>query len=182
MQCLPLIEETNATLATHARLVKDHVVMIPLDENFAYSAKGTIQRKVSLTKLSSYLDCAATPADRPDNYVEITQPASKRDIKRFSMLAADDDEKTALASLVHNLTTFQLYLSGWKYIYVILGSVAMFWGLIVVILFPSSPMKAWFLTDREKAIAVRRLASNHSESWLSHPRWDKYIYTTFSLV
>lgn len=95
-----------------------------------------------------------------------------------------------LASLVHNLQTFQLYLSGWKYIYVILGSVAMAYGVLVVILFPSSPMKAWFLTDREKAIAVRRLASNNTgiqtrvfkasqvrEALLDPQTWLLAIYT-----
>ncbi|KAJ5552822.1 major facilitator superfamily domain-containing protein [Penicillium frequentans] len=52
--------------------------------------------------------------------------------------------------------------SRWKWIYVILGTCAAFAGVIVLALMPATPMKAWFLTDREKRIAVRRLMSNNT--------------------
>ena len=38
----------------------------------------------------------------------------------------------------------------------------MFMGILIVFFLPATPMKAWFLTDREKRIAVRRLMSNNT--------------------
>jgi hypothetical protein len=52
--------------------------------------------------------------------------------------------------------------SPWKWIYVILGSCGLFAGLAIMILLPATPMKAWFLTAREKHIAVRRVMSNNT--------------------
>lgn len=74
-----------------------------------------------------------------------------------------------LGSLIGNGVDFgALKLGGvyndsrWKWIYVILGSCALFVGVAVMALMPATPMKAWFLTDREKRIAVRRLMSNNT--------------------
>ncbi|KAJ5946131.1 major facilitator superfamily domain-containing protein [Penicillium verhagenii] len=52
--------------------------------------------------------------------------------------------------------------SRWKWIYVILGTCALFAGMVVMGSMPATPMKAWFLTDREKRIAVRRLMGNNT--------------------
>lgn len=52
--------------------------------------------------------------------------------------------------------------SPWKWIYVILGSCALFVGAMVLLLLPATPMKAWFLSPRERRIAVRRLMSNQT--------------------
>jgi MFS family permease len=75
----------------------------------------------------------------------------------------------AFGSLVGNGVDFgALRLGGvyaehrWKWIYVILGSCALFAGILVMALLPATPMKAWFLTAQEKRIAVRRLMSNNT--------------------
>ena len=52
--------------------------------------------------------------------------------------------------------------SPWKWIYVILGSCGLFAGLVIMIMLPATPMKAWFLTPREKHIAVRRVMGNNT--------------------
>ncbi|KAK4498080.1 hypothetical protein PRZ48_010736 [Zasmidium cellare] len=52
--------------------------------------------------------------------------------------------------------------SPWKWIYVILGSVTMGFGIIAFFIFPATPMTAWFLTPKEKVIAVRRLMTNNT--------------------
>ena len=52
--------------------------------------------------------------------------------------------------------------SRWKWIYVILGSCGLFAGLVIMFLLPATPMKAWFLTPREKHIAVRRVMGNNT--------------------
>jgi ACS family allantoate permease-like MFS transporter len=73
----------------------------------------------------------------------------------------------AVGSLVGNGIDFgAVQLSGayaasrWKWIYVILGPCALLVGVMVLFLLPATPMKAWFLTARERRIAVRRLMSN----------------------
>jgi len=38
----------------------------------------------------------------------------------------------------------------------------MTYGVFATLIFPATPMKAWFLTEREKEIAVRRLATNNT--------------------
>jgi ACS family allantoate permease-like MFS transporter len=52
--------------------------------------------------------------------------------------------------------------SPWKWIYVILGSVSIGSGLFMLWAFPDSPMKATFLTEREKHIAVQRVQDNNT--------------------
>jgi ACS family allantoate permease-like MFS transporter len=52
--------------------------------------------------------------------------------------------------------------SPWKWIYIILGPCTIFIGVLVCAILPSTPMKAWFLTPREREIAVRRLAANQT--------------------
>jgi len=51
-------------------------------------------------------------------------------------------------------------LQKWMYIYIIFGSITTFWGIISLILLPSSPSTTRFLTAHEKSIAVHRTASN----------------------
>ncbi|KAE8416448.1 major facilitator superfamily domain-containing protein [Aspergillus pseudocaelatus] len=53
-------------------------------------------------------------------------------------------------------------LSQWQYLYLIFGPITMLWGIIVFFAMPSSPMSAWFLTPRERKIAVVRVLHNHA--------------------
>ncbi|KAH8701558.1 major facilitator superfamily domain-containing protein [Talaromyces proteolyticus] len=75
----------------------------------------------------------------------------------------------ALGSLIGNGVDFgAINLSGqfsnsrWKWIYIILGSCGLCAGIIIILFLPATPMKAWFLTPRERRIAVRRLMSNNT--------------------
>ncbi|KIW09919.1 hypothetical protein PV08_11695 [Exophiala spinifera] len=52
--------------------------------------------------------------------------------------------------------------SPWKWIYVILGPITIAFGFVMVVLFPASPMNAWFLSARHREIAVRRLLQNNT--------------------
>ncbi|EKV05348.1 Allantoate permease [Penicillium digitatum PHI26] len=47
-------------------------------------------------------------------------------------------------------------LSRWRYLYLIFGPITMAWGIFLFFAMPSSPMTAWFLTPRERHIAVVR--------------------------
>ncbi|KAB8071207.1 major facilitator superfamily domain-containing protein [Aspergillus leporis] len=53
-------------------------------------------------------------------------------------------------------------LSQWQYLYLIFGPITMLWGIIVFFAMPASPMTAWFLTPRERKIAVVRVLQNHT--------------------
>lgn len=46
-----------------------------------------------------------------------------------------------------------------QYLYLIFGPITMLWGIIVFFTMPSSPMSAWFLTPRERKIAVVRVGT-----------------------
>ncbi|KAJ5498726.1 Major facilitator superfamily domain general substrate transporter [Penicillium expansum] len=47
-------------------------------------------------------------------------------------------------------------LGRWQYLYLIFGPITMAWGIFLFFAMPSSPMTAWFLTPRERQIAVVR--------------------------
>ena len=63
--------------------------------------------------------------------------------------------------------------SPWKWIYIILASATMGIGLIIFSLLPSSPMKAWFLRERERHIAVRRIAQNNTGIQTRKFKWKQ---------
>lgn len=50
-----------------------------------------------------------------------------------------------------------LSLPVWKVTFIICGAVTLFFGIVFQILIPLSPIKAWFLNDRERKIAIARL-------------------------
>ncbi|KAL3455420.1 major facilitator superfamily domain-containing protein [Aspergillus heterothallicus] len=61
--------------------------------------------------------------------------------------------------------------SRWKWIYVILGSCALFVGVVAFFLIPATPMKAWFLSPRERQIAVCRLMGNKTGIHTRKVKW-----------
>ncbi|KAF1823031.1 MFS general substrate transporter [Dissoconium aciculare CBS 342.82] len=63
----------------------------------------------------------------------------------------------------------------WKWIFVILGVIAMAYGVVATIAFPSAPMRAWFLNAREKQIAVRRLAKNNTGIQTRSFKWKQVV-------
>ncbi|CAK7216880.1 hypothetical protein SBRCBS47491_002980 [Sporothrix bragantina] len=52
--------------------------------------------------------------------------------------------------------------SPWKWLYVVLGSIALGLGAVVFAIFPNGPTRCWFLNDRERMIAVNRLLANNT--------------------
>ncbi|KAK7746007.1 hypothetical protein SLS53_002729 [Cytospora paraplurivora] len=51
-------------------------------------------------------------------------------------------------------------LARWMYVFIIFGGLSFFWGFVSLYLLPDQPSTAKFLNDREKAIAVDRVAKN----------------------
>lgn len=60
----------------------------------------------------------------------------------------------------------------WKFPFVIFGTVTVIWGVIFLLFTPSDPMKATWLTEEEKAIALVRVAEN--ETGINHHKWEWY--------
>lgn len=50
----------------------------------------------------------------------------------------------------------------WQIIYFIFGPLTMAFGIILFFAVPTSPMTAWFLTERERKIQVLRVIKNHT--------------------
>jgi len=48
----------------------------------------------------------------------------------------------------------------WMWIFIIFGSITMTWGIIMFFLLPDSPSTTRFLSPRERAVAVERVAAN----------------------
>ena len=46
-------------------------------------------------------------------------------------------------------------------VYFVFGPITICWGVMIAFGVPTSPMKAWFLNDREKKVAVARLVADH---------------------
>lgn len=53
-------------------------------------------------------------------------------------------------------------LSPWKYIFLILGALTVVWGVVFTIFVPDGPAKVTWLTEREKVVAVQRVAENQT--------------------
>lgn len=53
-------------------------------------------------------------------------------------------------------------LPAWKYPFVIFGSVTILWGIVFVVVTPSNPTKAKWLSTREKEVATLRVLQNET--------------------
>lgn len=51
-------------------------------------------------------------------------------------------------------------IAHWKLLFLILGAITSFYGIVLFALLPDSPAKAIFLTHNERAIAVQRTLKN----------------------
>ncbi|KAK8151165.1 major facilitator superfamily domain-containing protein [Phyllosticta citrichinensis] len=64
-------------------------------------------------------------------------------------------------------------LARWQYVFIIFGAVSIFWAAISFLLLPDLPSTAKFLTERERAIAVDRVASNRQGVKNTHFKKDQ---------
>ncbi|KAH7051125.1 major facilitator superfamily domain-containing protein [Macrophomina phaseolina] len=51
-------------------------------------------------------------------------------------------------------------LARWQYIFIIFGACSIVWGIVSLVVLPDLPSTAKFLTERERAVAVERVAAN----------------------
>ncbi|KAH8901518.1 MFS general substrate transporter [Thozetella sp. PMI_491] len=59
----------------------------------------------------------------------------------------------------------------WALIFYILGGVTCLWAFIVWFALPDSPLSAWFLTERERLVAIKRVSAN--ETGIKNKSFDK---------
>jgi MFS family permease len=63
-------------------------------------------------------------------------------------------------------------LEVWKYLFLILGAITAFFGGVLFLTLPDSPLTAKFLTEEERAIAVRRVQMNGSKKVIRYQRYQ----------
>jgi len=51
-------------------------------------------------------------------------------------------------------------LPQWQYVFLIFGAISIVWGVLFLIFMPDLPSTARFLTERERVVAVERVAAN----------------------
>ncbi|OWZ44650.1 allantoate permease [Cryptococcus neoformans c45] len=63
-------------------------------------------------------------------------------------------------------------LSRWQLLYLITACISVTFGVVDWFCLPANATKAWWLTDRQKYIAVQRLARNQTGMVNTHFKWD----------
>ncbi|KAL1649510.1 hypothetical protein SLS58_001566 [Diplodia intermedia] len=59
----------------------------------------------------------------------------------------------------------------WELIFYILGGITCIWAIVVWFMLPDSPSNAWFLKQRERLIAVKRVSGN--ETGIKNKAFDR---------
>ncbi|WWC69114.1 uncharacterized protein I206_103050 [Kwoniella pini CBS 10737] len=86
---------------------------------------------------------------------------------------------STLSSVVNGLLSFalQFYTPGpiarWRLLFVLMGCFSVCVGIANFLCIPANPTKAWWLTDRQKVIAIRRTASNQTGIMNHKIKWDQ---------
>jgi MFS family permease len=65
-------------------------------------------------------------------------------------------------------------LPQWMYVFLIFGAISITWGVVFLLFMPDLPASARFLSEREKVVAVERVAVNRqgNSTLLHHERRD----------
>ncbi|ORX38210.1 pantothenate transporter [Kockovaella imperatae] len=89
----------------------------------------------------------------------------------------------AVAQIVGALLLFALggvdsaAIAGWRISFLVAGTLTILIGGIFLLVVPVSPHAAWFLNEREKYVAVERVAREHASGQHSEWRWDQMYET-----
>lgn len=69
-------------------------------------------------------------------------------------------------------------LEPWRYMFILAGVIALSWALLTIFIMPGTPVKAWFLNEKEKFWAVDRLKINN-QGIMNHHIKKKQILEAF---
>ena len=50
----------------------------------------------------------------------------------------------------------------WRLLFLVLGGFSILWSIVLVIFLPDSPLKCWYMSDREKYICLQRVRDNNT--------------------
>ncbi|WVQ85371.1 hypothetical protein IAT38_007536 [Cryptococcus sp. DSM 104549] len=88
---------------------------------------------------------------------------------------------STLSSVLNGLLSYamQFYnpgpISRWRLLFVCMGCLSVIIGTLDIFFLPASPSQAWWLTDRQKVIAIRRTAVNQTGVINHHIKWYQVI-------
>ncbi|KAH8660831.1 major facilitator superfamily domain-containing protein [Tricladium varicosporioides] len=68
-------------------------------------------------------------------------------------------------------------LPKWMYVFLIFGSISIFWGIVSLIFLPDLPSTAKFLKPHERTLAVNRVAANRQGVKNHHFQWYQAVQT-----
>ncbi len=129
---------------------------------------------VTLRTLLGCAEAAITPA-----FVIITGQWYKKEeqFTRTSIWYSFNGLGTILAgSISYGLVNHDNYsLATWKVLFIIVGCMTIFLGIITVLHLPDIPTDAWFLNDDEKRLAVERIRSNNQGFGNKHFKWYQFV-------
>ncbi|WVW82746.1 hypothetical protein I302_104757 [Kwoniella bestiolae CBS 10118] len=106
------------------------------------------------------------------------QPWRTETVRRLTPLGPFHRFST-LSSVVNGLLSFalQFYNPGpiarWRLLFVLMGCFSVMVGTANFLVIPANPAEAWWLTDRQKVIAIRRTASNQTGVMNHKIKWDQ---------
>ncbi|KAK6908371.1 hypothetical protein I203_102372 [Kwoniella mangroviensis CBS 8507] len=85
-----------------------------------------------------------------------------------------------LSSVVNGLLSYAVqfytptaHLSRWQLLFLITACISVTFGILDWIFFPSNPTKAWWLTERQRYIAVARLTGVQTGMVNTHTKWNQ---------
>jgi len=86
----------------------------------------------------------------------------------------------------------QLSLAGWKIVFLLTGLWTLSMGVVCWFLMPDSPLTAWFLTPRERVLAIQRIRVNQQGVGNKHFKWYQvkealtdirtWLFVAYSLI
>lgn len=65
-------------------------------------------------------------------------------------------------------------IAPWKILFIVFGLIALFLGAVLYLHVPNVPAKAWFLTPKERLMAVNRIRENYQG--FGNKKWKKYQF------
>lgn len=64
--------------------------------------------------------------------------------------------------LAYGVGKTDVSIARWRVLFIVLGTISVVWSAVLYLFLPSSPVEAWYLTDREKYVCVERVRDNNT--------------------
>lgn len=78
------------------------------------------------------------------------------------------------AACAYGISLWHHKLANWKYLFLIYGAITFAYGLVMFFAIPDSPTTSWFLSEREREVAVHRVLENKNAVKHEHKfKWDQ---------